>query len=123
MSLISHTNLVDPMPWEIRIYINKRGKAPFSDWLNSLKDARTRAIIRIRVNRIRLGNFGDCRPVGQGVSELRIDYGPRFRVYLGKVGTKVVLLLSGGVKGSQGKDIKKAMEFWADYRSGDHAKE
>ena len=114
---------MEPQPLEIRLYLNKRGEAPFSFWLNSLKDARTRAIIRVRLNRIRLGNFGDCKSVGQGVSELRIDYGPGFRVYFGKVGTKVVLLLSGGDKSSQEGDIKKAQEFWADYRSGDHDNE
>lgn len=115
--------MVESQPWEIRLYIKKRGEAPFSVWLNSLKDARTRAIIRVRLNRVRLGNFGDCKPVGEGVSELRIDHGPGFRVYFGKIGPKVVLLLAGGEKSTQKRDIRKALEFWADYRSGDHAKE
>ena len=115
--------MVEHQQWEIRLYVTKRGEAPFSVWLNSLKDARTRAIIRVRLNRIRLGNFGDCRSVGQGFSGLRIDYGPGFRVYFGRVGTKVILLLSGGGKSGQERDIKKAREFWADYRSGGHDKE
>ena len=81
-----------------------------------MKDAKTRARIRVRINRIRLGNFGDCKSVGSGVSEFRIDYGPGYRVYFGRVGEKLVLLLCGGTKKNQEKDIKLAKGYWYDYK-------
>jgi putative addiction module killer protein len=107
---------VDAAEWEIRLYITRNGKVPYSKWLHSLKDVRARAVVRVRLNRIRLGNFGDCKSVGEGVMELRIDHGPGYRVYLGRIGRQVVLLLSGGDKSSQSKDIEKAQTYWADYR-------
>ena len=81
-----------------------------------MKDVKARARIRVRINRIRLGNFGDCKPVGSGVSEFRIDYGPGYRVYFGRVGEKPVLLLCGGSKKNQENDIKLAKEYWYDYK-------
>ena len=69
---------------EIRIYITQEGQAPFSIWLNNLKDIKARARIRIRLDRLRLGNFGDHKSVGEGITELRIDYGPGYRIYLGR---------------------------------------
>lgn len=66
-----------------------------------------------------MGNFGDCKPIGEEVFELRVDFGPGYRVYFGQVGPEVVLLLCGGDKSSQGRDIRKAQEYWADYRSRD----
>lgn len=68
---------------------------------------------------MRLGNLGDCKPVGSGVLELIIDYGPGYRVYLGQVGTKLVILLCGGDKSSQTGDIRKAIEYWEDYKNRD----
>lgn len=100
---------------EIEIYLTPQGRAPFSDWLNSLRDAKARAKIRVRLGRLTLGNFGDCKFVGDGVFELRIDFGPGYRVYYGLSGEHVVLLLCGGDKGSQQKDIKKAKNYWQDY--------
>jgi len=102
--------------WDIREYLSPDGKCPFRNWLRSLKDAKTRARIRVRINRIRLGNFGDCKSVGSGVSEFRIDYGPGYRVYFGRVGEKLVLLLCGGTKKNQEKDIKLAKGYWYDYK-------
>ncbi|MBI5905442.1 MAG: type II toxin-antitoxin system RelE/ParE family toxin [Deltaproteobacteria bacterium] len=101
---------------EIRLYVTRSGKVPYSQWLNSLKDIRARAVIRVRLNRIRLGNFGDCKSVREGVMELRIDYGPGYRVYFGRIGRQIVLLLCGGDKSSQSKDIEQAQAYWADYR-------
>ena len=100
---------------DIREYLAPDGKCPFRNWLRSLKDVKARAIIRARINRIRLGNFGDCKSVGSGVSEFRIDYGPGYRVYFGRVGEKIVLLLCGGTKRNQEKDINLAKEYWYDY--------
>jgi len=68
------------------------------------------------LNRVRLGNFGDCRPVGKGVNELRVDYGPGYRVYYGRSKTAIVILLCGGSKRSQSKDIPLAQAYWADYK-------
>ena len=71
-------------------------------------------MVRARLNRIRLGNFGDCKPVGAGVEELRIDFGPGYRVYFGREGQLVVVLL-GGTKRTQAKDIPRAQGYWKEY--------
>ena len=104
-------------PRQIEVYIAPDGKTPFSEWLNALKDIRARAKIRVRIDRLRLGNLGDCRSVGAGVCELRIDFGPGYRAYFGQVGTKTIVLLYGGDKSTQDADIKKAKAYWVDYQS------
>ena len=81
----------------------------FAEWIDGLGDVRGRARILVRIERLALGNPGDVRPVGEGVSELRIDYGPGYRVYYKKVGNELVILLAGGDKGTQEKDIKLAL--------------
>lgn len=98
-------------------YVTNTGKEPFNDWLQKL-DSGTRAIIRTRINRLRLGNFGDCKRIknGEGIWELRIDYGSGYRVYLGKKGTVLVILLLGGDKGTQDRDIEKAKRYWFTYK-------
>lgn len=101
---------------ELRLYVTGNGKVPYSLWLNSLRNTRARAVIRVRLNRVRLGNFGDCKTVGEGIMELRIDHGPGYRVYFGQLGQRIVLLLFGGDKSSQGRYIEKARAYWADYR-------
>lgn len=90
---------------ELEVYVTEEGKAPFLDWRNALRDARGRAAIRARLDRVRLGNFGDRAGLGDGVQELRIDFGPGYRVYFGQVSAKVVLLLCGGDKSTQERDI------------------
>ena len=85
-------------------------------WLAALKDARARARIRARLNRVRLGNFGDCKNVGDGVSELRVDYGPGYRVYFGKEDHRIVVLLCGGDKRRQGSDIERAKVYWKEHK-------
>ena len=102
-------------PIEIRVYRGRGSKSPFSRWLASRKDKRTVAIIQARLNRIRLGNFGDSKPVGDGVEELRIDFGPGYRVYFGRDGRTVIVLLCAGNKQTQSKDIETAKAFWRDY--------
>lgn len=104
-------------PRIIEVYVTRDGKLPFSEWLASLKDVQARAKIRIRLDRVSLGNLGDCKSVGSGVLELRINYGPGYRVYLGQEGKKVIVLLIGGNKSTQHKDILRAQSFWLDYRS------
>jgi len=101
---------------EIHVYVTSKGESPFLKWLQSLSDAKGRAIARVRLDRIRLGNIGDVKPVGGGVSELRIDYGPGYRVYFGQIGNRIVILLCGGTKASQAKDISRAQQYWLDYR-------
>lgn len=84
----------------------------FQAWLNRLKDPRARAIILARIWRASQGNFGDCEPVGDGVSEMRIAYGPGYRVYFAREGGTTYLLLCGGNKSTQARDIKMARELW-----------
>jgi len=107
---------METQEWEIREYLKSGSKCPFRDWLKSPKDVNARAKIRVRINRIRLGNFGDCKSVGSGVSDFRIDFGPGYRVYFGRVGEKLVLLLCGGSKKNQEKDIRLAKKYWNDYK-------
>lgn len=102
--------------WEVRVYLTQDGKSPFETWLQKLRDTQARARIRLRLDRMRLGNLGDHKPVGEGVCELRIPYGPGYRVYFGREGQRVILLLCGGDKSSQSKDIESAKNYWADYR-------
>lgn len=83
----------------------------FSLWLDRLRDLRARARVQARIERIADGNAGDARPVGEGVSELRIDYGPGYRVYFKKQGRKVIVLLAGGDKSTQDRDIKTALRL------------
>lgn len=102
---------------EVRVYARSDGSEPFTRWLRGLRDGATRNRIRQRIARVRLGNLGDARSVGQGVQELRIHAGPGYRVYFGREGESVVILLCGGDKDSQDRDIERAQEYWQDYRS------
>jgi len=104
------------MKKELRTYCTKQGKEPFIDWLKSLKDRVGRANITNRLNRVALGNYGDCEPVGDGVYELKIHYGPGYRVYFSEQKETIILLLLGGSKRTQANDIKKAKQFWAEFR-------
>jgi putative addiction module killer protein len=91
--------------------ITIRETEQFKMWIRGLRDRVTQAIINARIRRISGGNFGDSRPVGGGVSELRIDYGPGFRVYFTQRGQEIVILLCGGDKSSQGGDIETAKQI------------
>lgn len=101
---------------EIRHYVSRAGKDVFDDWLSQLADARAQAKIASRINRLAAGNFGDCRALRQGVSELRIDWGPGYRVYYALLGRVCVLLLCGGDKRKQSSDIDRALEYLRDYK-------
>ncbi len=103
-------------PKTVTVYQDENGKEPFTDWLNDLRDQKGRRAILKRIGRLEQGLYGDCEPVGEGVSELRIFLGPGYRVYLGEEGDNIVVLLSGGDKGSQDRDIKAAKEFWKEYK-------
>ena len=107
---------MDAIPRELRLYEASTGACPFEDWLEALRDARGRAQIQVRLDRLEQGNLGDCKPLGDGMRELRIDLGPGYRVYFGEDGPRIVLLLNGGDKSTQAKDIKNATKFWKDYQ-------
>ena len=101
---------------EIRVYVGRDRKRPFIDWLKKLRDQRARDRIHNQLDRLRLGNAGNYNSVGNGVYELRIHYGPGYRVYYGKTSKHIILLLCGGNKASQRKDINRAKQYWMDYR-------
>jgi len=102
---------------EVRNYETAAGEEPLAQWLESLRDRQARARIVARMDRLKVGLFGDWKSVGEGVSELRIDHGPGYRVYYGQEGKVLVLLLCGGDKSTQAKDIEKAHGYWKDYKA------
>ena len=91
--------------------IEIRKTTTFAKWLDGLADIRARARVLVRIERLASGNAGDVKPIGEGVSEMRIDYGPGYRVYFRKKGRTVVILLAGGDKGSQTRDIRIALRL------------
>ena len=105
-----------PQPRQLKVYVARNGRVPFIDWFEGL-DVTNRNRIRARLNRVRLGNLGDAKAVGGGVKELRMKFGPGYRVYFGEDDGDLVVLLVGGDKGSQTADIAQARTFWTDYLS------
>lgn len=91
--------------------IEVRQTEAYSQWFNALRDRQAKARIDVRIRRLSIGNPGDVKPVGKGVSELRIDYGPGYRVYFVQRGDIVIVLLAGGDKSTQDQDIKRALDF------------
>lgn len=100
---------------EVVQYETEEGACPFADWFDSL-DARAAAKVRTAIARIETGNLGDVKPVGEGVSERRIDFGPGYRVYFGQDGQRLVILFLGGTKKRQQRDIAQAKAYWRDYK-------
>lgn len=109
--------MTEATPIEIETYQTQDGRSPFPEWLRSLRDRVAGARIRARLARLRLGNLGDTNTIGGGLHELRIDHGPGYRVYFGRSGHRIVLLLCGGTKKTQSRDIEQARAYWNDYRS------
>ncbi len=101
---------------EIRRYQSENGQVPITNWLRGLRDDRARAQIEIRLKRLIAGNFGDCKPVGEGILELRVDVGAGYRVYCAPHGQTVIILLCGGDKSTQQVDIIRAKEYWSDWK-------
>ena len=97
-------------------YQREDGWEPFSEWLNGLRDKMAQARIRLRLRQVEAGNQGDCEPVGEGVLELRVHVGAGYRVYCGRHGKTVVLLLCGGDKASQVRDIEQAKQLWTEWK-------
>lgn len=104
--------------YRLEYFLEDDGCAPFTEWLSSLRDHDAHARISARLNRVKLGNFGVIKALGDGVIELKIDYGPGYRVYYAMNGKTVVLLLIGGDKATQTKDIKVAKTYWARQQRG-----
>jgi putative addiction module killer protein len=103
-------------PKRVIVYADAQGKEPFTAWLHGLRDRVGRQRILARVARLVQGNFGDRAPVGEGVHELRLFFGPGYRVYFGEHGETIVVLLCGGDKDSQPRDIHQAQAYWREYR-------
>jgi putative addiction module killer protein len=104
------------MQFEIRHYVNAAGADVFAGWLAVLPDRQAKARIEARIDRIGRGLFGDCEPVGEGVWELRVDWGPGYRVYYARAGQAILLLLCGGDKRRQQADISRAKDYWNDFK-------
>lgn len=102
--------------FEVQTYLNPDGQDPYAQWLAALADRQARARVLVRVGRMAAGNFGDCKPIAEGVWELRIDWGPGYRVYYAQAGKRLVLLLAGGDKRSQQSDITAALAHWHDWQ-------
>lgn len=107
---------IDAVPRSIEIYQKDDGSTPYFEWLSSLRDRRTVNRINQRVRRMELGNFGDFKHVGDGVLELRLFFGKGYRVYFAEHGSIIIVLLNGGDKSSQQRDIEQAKRYWSDYK-------
>jgi putative addiction module killer protein len=110
---------VQVTPKEIVVFRAKDGGAPFEDWLDNLNDKRVVARVLARLARVRQGNLDDCKSVGEGVSELRVDYGPGYRVYFGQKSQILVVLLCGGDKRTQDRDIRPAKQYWHEFKTSE----
>ena len=106
-----------PREIEVRVYQAPDGRSPFNDWLARLRDFRAVEKIDARIARLRSGHFGDCKAVGEGVLELRVHYGPGYRVYFARQGMAIVLLLCAGDKATQPRDISRAKRYWREHRN------
>ena len=102
--------------FELRHYTTADGVDVFAQWLDSLRDRQAQARVAARLVRLNNGSFGDCKPLGEGVWELRIDWGPGYRVYYAIQSQRLILLCEGGDKRSQAADIKRAIERWQDWQ-------
>jgi putative addiction module killer protein len=105
------------MEYRIEEYITASGKSPYAEWVNNLRDVVAKSKAAARVDRAAHGNFGDWKSIAgaKGIYEMRINYGPGYRIYYGIVQQKIILLLAGSIKKDQDRTIAKAMEYMADY--------
>lgn len=101
---------------EVYTYETADGRVPFDDWFLGIRDRTTRARIETRIDRLALGNFGNCEPAREGVTELKMDFGPGYRVYFGRDGDTLVILLAGGKKDTQDADMELARQYWREYK-------
>lgn len=106
----------DRQPIEIQYYRGPNGRQPFIEWFESIRDRNTRNRIAQQLKRLENGNFGNCKSVGASVFELRLHFGPGYRVYFGQFDNRIILLLCGGDKTSQQRDIEFAKSYLAEYK-------
>jgi putative addiction module killer protein len=106
---------MDIQPIELELYTTPAGETPFTEWLDDLRDRQGRIKIQARLARVRRGNLGNYKSLGDGIFELKIDFGPGYRVYFGQAGSQIILLLCGGDKSTQSQDIQTAKTYWAEY--------
>jgi putative addiction module killer protein len=106
---------VEPV-FEVFTYETADGKVPFDKWFLGIRDGTTRARIETRIDRLALGNFSNCEPAKEGVTECKMEFGPGYRVYFGIDGAAVILLLIGGKKDTQDADMDLARKYWRDYK-------
>lgn len=111
---------MEATPKKLIDYETSSGGCPIREWLDGLDNVIS-ARIEARLKRVALGNLGDVKPVGQGVSELRLKFGSGYRVYFAQHGDELIILLSGGDKGSQSDDIETAKSFWMDFKRRNNA--
>jgi putative addiction module killer protein len=104
----------------IETFVDGNGREPFRDWLKGLRDSDARNRIRIKLNRVEAGNLGDRRSVGEGVQELEVDAGPGYRLYFGESGDDIILL-AGGDKDTQQRDIRIAKDRWREYNAKENS--
>lgn len=102
--------------FDLIVYQQAQGQRPFDKWFESLRDKQAQFRIARRIRQLQNGTLGDSKPVGEGVLELRVDVGAGYRIYCGRHGETLVILLCGGDKASQAKDIERAKEFWKDWK-------
>ena len=103
-------------PRKVEVYVTRDGKEPFQEWLDGLSDQRVRVLIDKTIAKVRLGNLGRHKAVGEGVQEIVLDYGPGYRIYFGEHGATLVILLCGSTKKRQEKAIKEARRYWKDWK-------
>ena len=108
---------MEAKPRIIQNYETPDGRPPFKNWFNSIKDKSAKVKVIQRIDRMILGNFGDCKNLGDGIYETRIHYGPGYRIYWGDLNGVIVILLCGGSKRTQKQDINKAREYWQELRN------
>jgi putative addiction module killer protein len=113
---------MDAVPRTVRLYVTDSGVSPFEEWFDQLADARAQQRVLARITRLRLGNPGDWKALGAGLFELRVDYGPGYRVYFGQQGKVTVILVGGGTKTTQERDIKQARDYWYEYATNHRTK-
>ncbi len=111
--------IVESIPQTVEVYENQAGKVPYSEWLLALKDKQAFARISLRIDRVKLGNLGDHKLIDDGLWEMRVDTGAGYRIYFGRINPETIVLLWGGDKSTQQRDIEKAIEYWNDYRRRD----
>ena len=101
--------------YELKSLVLDSGRCPFEEWMEGLRDLKGVAIVRTRLDRVTLGNLGNCRSLKGGMWELKIDFGPGYRVYYGMHRERIILLLGGGDKSSQDRDIREARSNWQSF--------